>query len=137
MADLSGLRTGVATRLATISGLNSYDTVPGSVVTPAAIVEVATIDYDAAMGRGADDITLAVRLLVSAVVDDVAQGKLDAYLAGSGATSVKAAIEADGTLGGRASFAVVPRVRTYGLIDYAGVQYLGAVLDVEITAAGS
>jgi hypothetical protein len=52
------------------------------------------------MGRGLDKWTFTVQAFVALASDIGAQVKLDAFLAPSGSQSVKAAIEADGTLGG-------------------------------------
>jgi len=137
MASLSALRDGLKTRLATISGLRVHDTIPGQVNGPAAVVELEAISYDSAMARGADDYVFVVRLVVGTAVDRVGQDKLDGYLAGSGVSSIKAAIEADESLGGIAGPTQVASVRSYGLIEYAGVTYVGAELIVEVTASGS
>lgn len=137
MASVVALRDGLKTRLATISGLRPYDTIPGTVNSPAAVVELESINYDSTMARGADDFQFVIRLVIGTAVDRVGQDKLDGYLAGSGSLSVKTAVEADQTLGGIAHIAVVTGVRQYGLIEYAGVTYVGAELVVEVCASGS
>jgi hypothetical protein len=136
MASLSALRAGIAARLATIPGLTVYASPPGQVNVPAAIVLPAAdfVTFDATMGRGSDDFSFLARVLVADTVADVGQDSLDAYLAGSGAHSVKAAIEGDGTLGGIASYAVVTSARAYGDYEYAGLSYLGVEFAVEVTA---
>ena len=40
---------------------------------------------------------------------------------------------ADGTLGGIVSYTVVQRIAEYGPIEWAGVIYMGAIFDVEVT----
>jgi len=94
------IRDALKTRVATISALNVYDTMPENVNVPAAIVypSPGTFLTHQTMD-GAADLEFAVIVLVSAGVDDLAQDELDGYLAGSGATSIKAAIEADPRLG--------------------------------------
>ncbi|PXY21125.1 hypothetical protein [Prauserella muralis] len=137
MASVSALRDGIGVRLKTISGLNVLSRPGGNVITPAARVMPTRILYDSTMSRGADDFLFAVLLLVSLTADIEAYDDLDAYLAGSGPTSVKAAIEADGSLGGIADFARVREVTQYGWVEVDGVQYLGAEQIVEVTASGS
>lgn len=136
MASFSALRSGIATRLATISGLNVHGTVPGQINAPAAIVlpDGAFLDFDATMGRGSDNFRFTVRLFVAKTTDQLAQSKLDPYLAGSGSSSVKAAIEGDGTLGGIASFTVVTGAQGYGEYEFAEISYLGCEFTVEVTA---
>lgn len=68
---------------------------------------------------------------------DSAAGRdnLAQFLAESGSTSVVAAIEADLTLGGAAKTLIVERVRGAGrLYTIAGIDYLGAMLDVRVWA---
>jgi hypothetical protein len=52
------------------------------------------------MARGIDTLPFVVRVTTGVVSDVGAQKKLDEYRAGSGARSIKQAIEADRTLGG-------------------------------------
>lgn len=135
MASITAIRAGLATRLNTITGLTGHAVVRGQVVCPAAIVEVETIDFDATMGRGSDDYTFVVKLLVAPQMTPDAQVKLDGYLAGSGATTtVKGAVEADGRLGNIVSFSRVASVRRYGLVEYAGTQYVGCEFLIEVTS---
>lgn len=137
MASLSSIRTGLQTRLATISGLNAYDRAPGTVTTPAAFPMPGTIEFDETMSRGSDLYTFRVRLLVQRSTETYAQEDLDAYLAGSGSSSVKAAIEGDGTLGGVADWTRVTSVLGYGDIKHAGIDYLGADFNVEVNVDGT
>lgn len=137
MASLSSIRTGLQTRLATITGLNAYDKVPGTVTTPAAFPMPGPIEFDETMGRGSDLYTFKVRLLVQRSTDTYAQEDLDAYLAGSGASSVKAAIEGDITLGGVADWTRVTGVPAYGDVTHAGIDYLGADFNVEVNVDGT
>lgn len=136
MASFSALRSGLATRLATITGLNVYANPVGLINPPAALVIPAGdfLHFDATMGRGSDNFTFTIRLLVAETVADLGQDALDAYLAGSGASSIKAAIEAGTTLAGIASFAVVTGAGGYGGYEYGGIDYLGVDFSVEVTA---
>lgn len=136
MASLSALRAGLATRLATITGLHVYANPLGLINPPAALVIPAGnfLDFDATMGRGSDNFRFTVRLLVAETVADLGQDALDPYLAGSGASSIKAAIEGDGSLGSIASFTVVTGAEGYGGYEYGGVSYLGCDFSVEVTA---
>lgn len=135
MASVTSIRNGLATRLNTITGLTAHAVVKGQIVPPAAVIELETINFDATMGRGSDDFVFTVKLLVSASATPDAQAKLDGYLAGSGATTtVRGAVDADDTLSGVVHFARVATVRQYGLIEYAGVQYVGCEFLIEVTA---
>lgn len=137
MASLTELRQGLADRCDTIDGLTANPTGRGTVNVPAAVIGVETIDYDSTMARGSDDYILTIRLLVAESTEEIGQDALDEYLASAGDRSIKAAVEAEKSLGGVAHFAVVRGVTEYGDIEYGGVGYLGAVFTVEVTASGT
>lgn len=121
VASLSQVRAGLRTRLETISGLHTYADVPGTVTPPAAVVfpsQGVFLLYDTS--TGSDDMTFVVRVFTSTAAE-AGQGNLDDFLARSGDRSVKAAIEADPTLGGVSHYAVVFEARAYGTDDYGGV----------------
>ncbi len=64
------------------------------------VVGVEEVQYDEAMARGLDEFTLVVQGIAGTPFDRTAQTLLDTWKTGFGGTSVKAAIEADLTLGG-------------------------------------
>jgi hypothetical protein len=96
----TAVRAGLATALDTIAGLRVFDHVPDSLAPPAAVIEPVEVVFDEAMVRGLDLYRAFVLVIVGRMSERSASDRLDAYLAGSGASSVKAAIEADKTLGG-------------------------------------
>jgi hypothetical protein len=69
-------------------------------VAPAAIVGQLDFTFDLNNARGLDQANLDVVVLVQRFTERSGQNELDKYLAGSGDFSIKAAIEADLTLGG-------------------------------------
>lgn len=131
--NISTVRDGMKARLATISGLRSYDTIPDSMSPPCAVVGMPTlIEFDKVYARACDRATFPVRLLVGKASDRAAQDRLDGYLAGSGALSVKAAFEADASLSGAVQTSRVLNVSGLGVYDVMGVPYLGADFTVEV-----
>lgn len=96
----SNVRDGLKTRLQTISGLRVYDLIPDTVTPPAAVVGQLDFTFDINNARGLDQANCDVLVIVQRLSERVAQDKLDAFLAGSGAGSIKAAIEGDKTLNG-------------------------------------
>ena len=103
MASLSSIRSGLSTRLATISGLSVYSYVPDSIEPPTAVVDA-----------------------------ELSQDSLDEFLAGSGSSSIKQAIEGDSTLGGVVSSARVVEASNYGVYTINSIDYLGVEFNVEI-----
>jgi hypothetical protein len=101
--DLTAVREALASNLSAITGtqVSAYMLLNPS--PPAAHVFPSEIEFDRAMGRGLDFQVLTVQVIVGTVSNEAAQRQLDAYLAGSGPQSVKAALESDKKLGGACS----------------------------------
>lgn len=128
--DLNATMDALGAALATITGLRVTDYPASTAAVPAAMVGLpTTLEYDSTKGRGLDHVVIPITLLVGNVVDRSARDALSAYLAGSGASSIKAAL--DGKLGG-----VVQTARVMGarieVVTLGGVDYLGATFDVDI-----
>lgn len=130
--NVSGVMDGLGVRLATITGLRVFDFVPDSVSPPAAVVSLPEfIEYDTVMARGADRATYEVVVLVGKASDRNARDRLAAYLAGTGASSVKTAIEAEDTLGGVADSSRVTEARV-SVITIAAQDFLAATFLVDV-----
>lgn len=96
--DVNAAMDAIGAALSTISGLRVFDYPADKVTPPAAVVDLEAVDYDEATARGADRATFKVYLVVGSVVDRTSRDALHGYLngAGTGSTSVKAAIDAIG-----------------------------------------
>lgn len=136
MASVTELRTGLATNLAKITGLRTAPTVPDNINPPIAVVMPNTITYDTAFARmGGDEYEFLVMVIVGRVDERTAQNRLDAYCSGSGASSVKAAIESDKTLGGKAFDCRVTSLRNYNQLTVGDSTYLSAEFVVQVFSA--
>lgn len=138
MADLSAIRSGLATRIAAVTTFRqTYATWPDQVVFPCAIVMPLTANWREALA-GAPMFQLEVTILMCPWQDrgpGRAQEALDAILDDTGAQSVHAAIRADRTLGGVADTCDVEGFTEYGAIETLnGVAYLGCKLLVSVWA---
>ncbi len=133
--SISALRAGAQTNLDTISALRTvYDYIPDTApATPSAIVGNVSIDWDDANARGLDAATFSVYVVVSRMSERSGQDTLDALLAGSGAGSVKTALEAGGTLNGSCSTMRVTRATPIS-ISMGGVEFFA--YDYEVEAYG-
>ena len=134
MATMSGLRAALAVRLATITGLRTSATLPDQPTPPQAVVYPDRVQYDTAMGRGSDEYTFVVLVIVGRIAERSAQTSLDTYCNPSGATSIKASIEGDSTLGGTALDCRVTEMRNQGSIDVGDATYLTAEFSVTVIA---
>jgi hypothetical protein len=134
--SVSGVRDGLKTRLGTISGLYIHDTAPGAInQTPAALIIPARGEYGSTLTGGITH-TFTVVLMVSVAQGwALAQDQLDGYLSDTGASSIKAAIEAIGTLPDGASRARVGSYENYGGREYppeSGQNFLGVDFPVVV-----
>ncbi len=136
MTSLTDLRTGLANRLTTITGLRSSAYIPDNPQPPVAVVMPGRIQYDTAFGRGSDEYSFTIMLIVGRVADRASQTTLDAYCESSGTRSVKAAIEGDRTLGGKALDCRVTEMTNQGSLSIGDVTYHTADFNVSVIAAG-
>ena len=135
MANLSSIRSGIATNLENISSITVFGFVPDSIEPPTAVVGVVdTLEYDSTMARGADTYNIPVFLYVSRIDAQDSQDTLDAFLASSGSSSVKAQVESDITLGGQAQSVRVVEADNYGVYTINNIDYLGVEFMIEVIA---
>ncbi len=109
--------------------------VPGDVDVPAIVLDFDDQTWDLNMGQGADSLGIVALLLVQYQDAENAQQALRSFLSrtpGAGMTRLKAALEADQTLGGLVSYAIMQRVRSIGIITFNGIDYLGAEIIIEV-----
>ena len=138
-SSILSIKTGLKDRLATISGARAYATVlPNPSDNALCVVGPARWTYSRDFDGGVQyffevGIYLAPGDLVRA------QTRLDAFLAPTGAASLKAAIEGGsppGRLAGVCDYARVVGGTEYGrLVDVAGSQMLYASVEVEVVAS--
>lgn len=134
MASITELRSGIATNLATISGLRTGATIPDNVNPPFAIISPSTAEYHQTYHNGLTRYSFTVTLVVGRVSERSAQNALDAYCSASGSSSVRGAIESDKTLGGKAYDCIVSGMRNYGSISLGDNTYLAAEFDLVVQA---
>lgn len=117
----------IGTALSTISGLRVFDFVPDSAYPPFAFVDLPeAVTYDNTMTRGTDFAVFPVFVAVGKLSDRAARDALAAYLAGTGASSIKAAVDSAGLR--RVASATVD------VMTIAAQDFLSAVFQVEVTA---
>jgi hypothetical protein len=134
MASVSELRTGIATNLATITGLRTSSFMPDNPNPPIAVVMPSSISYDDTFNRGMQTYIFNVLVIVGRVDERTAQSNLDAFVSGTGSSSVKRAIEVDKTLGGKAFDTRVTEMRNYGQLSIQDILYLTGEFTVLVYA---
>lgn len=133
--DVWAVMQELAAKASTITGLNRYGYPTDKPTVPALVVGYPEdIAFDQLAGRGSDDILFPVVIVVGKVNAKVTAQRLAGYASGSGAASVKQALEtgpyvAMGTVDvPRAEFDVV----TYNAVDYAAL-----IFDVQVSGQGA
>lgn len=115
----------IGTALGTITGLRVFDFKPGSAQPPFAFVDYPTVTYDHTHARGTDRATFPVLVAVGNASDRASRDEISAYTAGTGSSSIKAALDSGG----------VRRVTGAEPVDLvlAAGTYMAYRFDVEVT----
>ena len=139
MATLAEIRDGLKTTVGNISGIRCYDTVPDNAINfPVAIFIPSAIEFDLAMQRGTDLYTFDMLVAVQRADSRTAQDKLDAFVTGSGSTSIRQIIYNNKTLGLSDTDARVVNMSNYAAdVNLNGVDGVGANLEIQVYTKGS
>ena len=139
MATLAEITDGMKTTLSNISGLRCYDNVPDMGLNfPAAFIVPTEIQFDLAMQRGTDLYTFDMLVAVQRADSRTAQDKLDAFITGSGSSSVRQVIYNNKTLGLSDTDARVVNMTNYAAdVNLNGIDGVGANLTIEVYTKGS
>lgn len=118
-----------------IEGLRVFPYWADKVTPPAAIVSwPSPLDFDVAYARGGDRAEFPLTVLVGKVNARASRDAMAKYLAGSGASSVKQAIEAHATPAWDSARVKQAEV---AVISIAGVEYLGTEFTIDVVGSGS
>jgi hypothetical protein len=113
--------------------VNAFAEVEGNVPVPAIVIELDDVNWDLTFDRGVDSFTFLAHLIVAEAGSEEGQRLVRKLLSSGGlAHSVKDRLEEDKTLGGLVSYAVTQRTRSVGRITYAGADYQGVTLAIEV-----
>lgn len=131
-ATISQVKDGLKARIESISGLRAFDYQPDQVNPPFAFPTLDSIVYhQTGMGTGGVVMNFTITLIVTRASERSAQDALDQYMAWDGSKSVRAAIEADRTLGGVCDDLIVMNSENLTNIDANDTLY--ATVDFKIT----
>ena len=131
-ATVSQVATGLANNLATISGLRTSAFQPEQLNPPFAFPTLNRIEYHRAFHGGDVVMDWTVNVIVGRYVDRNAFEILDGFLSYSGATSIRAAIEADKTLGGVCQTLVLPSGANITSLSSADAEFLQIQFQVTV-----
>lgn len=131
---LSSLRSGLKDRLATIPGLRVAEQIPEQINPPVAVITRQSVEYHGAMSGGSSEWSMQVQLIAGRMAEQQSQRLIDEWLSWSGTKSVRAAIEADRTLGGAAHTCKVTSADALTTVQVGDAEYLGVTLNVTVYA---
>jgi len=123
-ASVLAVAQAIQTRLATISGLRNYAYQPEQLNPPFAYPELTQVNYHRSMALGDVQMEWNINVIVGRYTDRTAHANLDAYLSATGASSIRAALEADATLGGVVQAVLVSSAADVTSITEADAQFL-------------
>lgn len=123
-ATVSQVATGLAANLATITGLRTSVYQPEQLNPPFAFPTLNQIQYHKAFAGGDVVMDWTVTVIVGRYADRNAFATLDGFLSYSGATSIRAAIESDKTLGGVCQTLVLPSGANITSLNSADAEFL-------------
>ena len=131
---VGALRAGLATNLATITGLRANAIQPDNPTPPQAIIFPTSISFDRTFRRGLDEYAFTVTLIAGRQDARNGQAVMDGYCAPTGTGSIKTAIESDRTLGGACQTLHVTELSAYGSTSIGDTIYLTADFTVIVYA---
>jgi hypothetical protein len=131
-ATVSQVATGLQTALSAISGLRTFSYQPEQENPPFGYPQINSINYHRAMQGGDVVMDWTVFVIVGRWLDRTAHTALDDYLSYSGSKSVRAALEADLTLGGVCQTLIVRSGADITSLDSGGAQFLVIQMQVEV-----
>ncbi len=133
-ATVSQVVTGLKTNLATVSGLRTMTFQPEQLNPPFAYPELTTVTYHKAFGGGDVLMDFTIHVIVGRYTDRTAHATLDSYLSYSGATSIRAALESDLTLGAVCQTLIVNSAANISSLSAADAEFLQIQFTVQVHA---
>ena len=132
-ATVGEIKTQLAVRLATITGLRAYDRQPDNLNAPFAFPSLDSIEYHGAMSSGLVTHTYRITVIVGRASERSSEDRLDTYLSYDEG-GIRYAIEADTSLGGYARTSIVESAGSIQTIDGNDTTYLAVEFRVVVYA---
>ena len=128
------IQDGLAMALGAIPGLRVADHLPEQLNPPIAVIQIQSVTYHRAMRGGLSTWEYVVSLVAGRLGDRSAQRTLDAWMSWDGPYSVRAALEADQTLGGAATTVKVNDMLAVRPVSLGDAAYLSCEFNVTVNA---
>lgn len=133
-SSMTDIRAALKYTIGTLTGLNTYDTIPDVTNTPACVVMPFGVDFTGAMAMGGDEYRFDLYVLVANTDPRNAQMSLDKYVTGRGPKSIRERLFYACDLGLPDVDCSIEKMRAYGgSPEVAGIKMIGAILRVCVT----
>ena len=132
--SLTTIQTGLQYALATVPGLRVADHLHEQTNPPVALAMLQSVQFHQAMGGGDTAWEFIVSCVAGRMGDRAAQLQIDAWLSFNGSQSVRAAIEADRTLGGACSTLIVSDAVGIKPLSVGEANYLNVEFTITVHA---
>lgn len=137
MSTIVDVMEGIAEALASIPKLRVEEIFEGDINPPTAVVGVPVVtNYYSSMARAHFELEPTITVFTSQTVSRVGQLQLAEFANPAGANSIRAAIHADKTLGGRVSDAIVSQFRPFDVEEFSAFSYFGGIFTLSVIARG-
>ena len=123
-ATVSQISAALKAAVGTITTIRVYDYQPDQINPPLAIIGLNQVAYHRAFGGGDAVHQYLVTVVVNRPSERTGQAALDGFSSYDGATSIRAAIEADPTLGGVVDAVIVERAENVQYMTLGDTTYL-------------
>jgi hypothetical protein len=132
--SIKDMRAGIGKNIRdNIPGLRVAETIPDQPNPPMAVISLESVNYDQTFQRGMSEYNFTVSVLAGRVSERNAQSRLDSYI-DPGSATIKTAIEADKSLGGKVFDVRVTDMSNIGAVNLGETVYLGADFSVQVYA---
>lgn len=128
-ATVGEIANGLQARLATITGVRAHSSKPPQFNPTDAYPVLNLVQYHKTFGGGDIVSSWLIVVVVGRWDDDRAYSVLDEFLSYSGTKSIRAAIEGDTTLAGKAMALQVPTGASITPVQQADAEFMQAIFD--------
>jgi hypothetical protein len=133
--DVATIATALGSALSTISGLRVLDYLSDTFTPPAALVGIDTVDFHGAFSDTGDVVhDFTVFVIIARSSERAGIVTLEGFMSQSGTPSIRAALEADRTLGGVVSSLKVTKAGPPASVSINGAEYVSVPFAVEVHA---
>jgi hypothetical protein len=128
------IQMGLQTALEIVPGLRVADHLPEQINPPVAVIQIQSVTYHRAMGGGLSEWDFVISVVAGRMGDRSAQRTLDDWMSWDGASSIRAAIESDKTLGGICDTLKVADMLNVRPVSLGDAAYLSCEFNVLVHA---